>query len=76
MRFDNPSGCWEVTFKFEQTEEGEDTKTLKEMPFVFRKELVLTIKCHKDEKVIKAEDRQKPMYTELDPELNKEMEDK
>ena len=45
------------------------------MPFVFRKDFKLTIKCHKDEKEIKDEDRQKPMYTELDPELNREFED-
>ena len=46
------------------------------MPFIFRNEFKLVKKCHRDEKEIRDEDRIKPMYTELDPELNREMEDR
>ena len=46
------------------------------MPFIFRKEFSFKIKCSKDDKKINDSDRIKPMYTELDPELNRQYEEK
>jgi hypothetical protein len=45
------------------------------MPFIFRTEFSLVIKCDKKDKVIKDEHRLPVVYTELDPELNRKFEE-
>lgn len=63
ISFENPSGLWETEFKFEDNPDGsKGHKKLIEMPFIFRTEFSLVIKCDKKDKVVKDEHRLPVVY--------------